>query len=405
MTLCSAALLIALHAEPAPWAPGGPSRGEDLRISLATIGAGDDQVASLGGHAAIAVVDTRLQQGRLYNFGVVEFSPDLILNFVLGKLDFHADEAAIRPTYEAYQALDREVRVQELDLTPEQALGLANALTVGVRPENRTYRYHHFDDNCATRPRDLIDRALGGALSRAANGRARMSLRDHSRRYTRVFPVISVWLDYMQNDTIDRPITVRDEAFLPDELEAQLDALTVGGRPVVKQKSTLYKSVNNPPPPVTVPRWNGWLALFSAVAGAAVLALSRSARPAARKVLAALVALVGVGWGTSGLLLFVLALFTGQRIAHGNENLLFINPLTLVLLPLGGLLWRGHPRARVALKWLTTGLAALAVLGVVLKALPAFDQDNWNIIALALPLTLALAVAFRWVPRRGATAG
>src|SRR4051812_24633719 len=79
VTLCSATLFLALHAAAAPpWAPGGPSRGEDLVISLATIGPGDE-VASMGGHAALAVVDTRLEQGRLYNFGVVEFSPDLML--------------------------------------------------------------------------------------------------------------------------------------------------------------------------------------------------------------------------------------------------------------------------------------------------------------------------------------
>src|SRR5688572_27807989 len=75
LTLSSAALLLALHIGPAPWAPGGPSRAEDLVISLATIGPGDG-VEAMGGHAALAIVDTRLEQGRLYNFGVVEFSPD-----------------------------------------------------------------------------------------------------------------------------------------------------------------------------------------------------------------------------------------------------------------------------------------------------------------------------------------
>src|SRR5207237_4626788 len=104
---------------------------------------------------------------------------------------------------------------------------------------------------------------------------ARMSLRDHARRYTQAFPMLSLWLDYMQNDEIDRPITRREEAFLPDELERQLDALVVDGQPVVKQRSTLYRSKTNPPPPLDTPRWAGWLAFGSALAGAAVLALRR----------------------------------------------------------------------------------------------------------------------------------
>lgn len=397
MTLCSVALLLALHAaDDAPWAPGGPSRPEDLVISLATIGPGDE-VASMGGHSALAVVDLKLDQGRLYNFGVVDFSTDLMLRFVLGQLDFHADEAAIRQTYDAYRALNRDVRVQQLAFTPEQALAAANALATGVLPQNRTYRYQHFDDNCATRPRDVIDRALSGALSRATSGPARASLRDHARRYTQAFPVISVWLDLMQNDSIDRPITQRDEAFSPDELERQLDALVLDGHPFVKQRTTLFESTR-PKTPLATPRWEVVLALLSLLFGGAAIALARNESPRARKLLGGLLAFIGVAWGTSGLLLFVLAFFTNQRVAHHNENLLFINPLTLALLPLGVLLFRGHPRAAPLLKWVTLLLAVGALLGVALKVLPAFDQQNANIIALVLPFSLACAVALRLRP-------
>ena len=392
--LCTAALLLALQADgPPPWSPGGPSRGEDLVISVATIGPGDG-LAYMGGHSALAVVDKRLEQGRLYNFGVIEFSPDLMMSFVLGKLDFHADEASIIATYDAYRALDRDVRVQVLDLTPAQALHAANALAVGVLPQNRTYRYHHFDDNCATRPRDIVDRALGGALSRDNTGPARMSLRDHARRYTQVRPILSVWLDYMQNDSVDRPITRRDEAFLPDELERQLDALVVDGKPVVKQRSTIYRSQNDPPTPNEVPRWTAWFAIGSLLAGAAVVALRRSRKPWARKTLGGLLALVGLVFGTSGLLLFVLGTFTEHLITHRNENLFFANPVTLALLPLGLMLFKDHRAAPSALKWVTLALAVSSVLGVALKVLPMLDQQNWNIIALTVPFTVATALAF-----------
>lgn len=402
MTLCSAALLIAVHAAPAaPWGPGGTSRGEDLIVSLATIGPGDD-VAAMGGHSALSVVDTRLEQGRLYNFGVVDFSPDLMVMFVVGKLDFHADEASILATYDAYRSLDREIRVQVLSLSPEQALAAANALAVGVLPENRTYRYHHFDDNCATRPRDVIDRALGGALSRATAGPARMSLRDHARRYTQVRPALALWLDAMQNDDIDRPIAQRDEAFLPDELERQLDALVIDGQPAVKQRSTLYRSKTHPPTPGETPRWEGWLALLSMLAGGAVMALSRSRRPAARKVLGGLLALEGLVWGGTGLLLFVLAVLVGNPITSRNENLLLINPVTLALLPLGIMLARDHARGPAALRWVTATLAASSLLAVAVKVLPMFDQQNWNVIAFVLPLTLASGLAFA-LPRAQST--
>jgi hypothetical protein len=397
LTFCAAALLLTLHAAEAPWAPGGPSRAEDLVVSLTTFGPGD-QVPELWGHAALAVVDTRLQEGRLYNYGVVDFAPGFLMKFLAGRMEFRVDDAPISATYDAYRERDRDIRVQELNFTPEQAMRAANALAVNVRPENCGYLYHHYNDNCSTRPRDIIDHALGGALSRATAGPARMSLREHTRRYSQAVPVLSVWLDYMQNDELDRPITVRDEAFLPDELERQLDALVVDGRPAVKHKSTLYTSKGVPPTPPDSPRWTLGLALASLLLGAALLALSRSPARPARIALGALLALEGLVWGVCGVFLFLIGVFTNNAVTHHNENLFFISPVTLVLLPLGVMTTWGSPRASVALKWVTSALAAIAALGLALKVLPMFDQQNWNVIALVLPLTLATGLAFR-VPR------
>ena len=49
----------------------------------------------------------------------------------------------------------------QVDLTPEEAMHVAKSLGTNVLPENRMYRYHHYNDNCSTRPRDIIDAAIG----------------------------------------------------------------------------------------------------------------------------------------------------------------------------------------------------------------------------------------------------
>jgi hypothetical protein len=386
-------LFFALHVGPAPWEPGGDSRAEDLVVSLATFGPGD-LVPELWGHSSLVVVDLRLHEGRLYNYGVVDFSEGFLGRFLAGRLEFHVDEAPILPTYDAYKALNRDVRIQELNLTPAQALLAANALAVNVRPENSGYLYHHFNDNCSTRPRDIIDRALGGALSRATAGPSRLSLRDHMRRYAQVIPPLSLWLDYMQNDELDRRITARDEAFLPDELERQLDGLVVDGQPVVKRKTLLFAATGRPPIPVETPHWTARLAVLSLVAGAGVFVLSRRRAKLARVALGAALALEGLAWGTSGPFLLALGTLTDNQVTHHNENLFLVNPITFALLPLGIMLMAGSARAVTALKWVTLALAAGAVLGLLLKALPAFDQQNWNIIAMVLPISLASAAAF-----------
>jgi hypothetical protein len=88
-------------------------------------------------------------------------------------------------------------------------------------------------------------------------------------------------------------------------------------------------------------------------------------------------------------LLAVLALFTEHTVTYWNENLFFVNPLSLALLPLGigyarGAAWaaRWHPRIWGA-------LAALALLGLVGKLLPNFDQENTLVWTLLAPPILA----------------
>jgi hypothetical protein len=68
----------------------------------------------------------------------------------------------------------------------------------------------------------------------------------------------------------------------------------------------------------------------------------------------------------------------------------------VVLAPLG--VYRA--RVRAAAWWLAAAVVALSLLGVVLKALPGFDQDNLFVIALVLPGQLVLA----WVLMRFARA-
>ena len=82
-------------------------------------------------------------------------------------------------------------------------------------------------------------------------------------------------------------------------------------------------------------------------------------------------------------------------------NLFLINPITFALLILGPMLMKGSKRALPGLKWVSVALAVTALLGVAAKVIPAFDQQNWNLICRVLPLSGATAAAF-WKPRQPA---
>jgi hypothetical protein len=418
LLLCLIALLVTpspAYARPMPPWGLGESRGEDLTVFLVTFGPGDD-VPSWFGHGSLVVEDKRLGQSRLYNYGMFSFDERMLARYAMGRLEFWVADAGTGSTFRFYRSLERDVRVQELDLSPAQKVEMGRLLAENVLPENRSYLYHHYNDNCVTRLRDMLDKVLGGQLRAATSDPGRMTLREHTRRYSAVNPAMSVLLDFLMNDEIDQPTTRWQEAFLPDELEHQVAGLQVVGedgtrRPLVAKNLKIYEATSRPPTPAEAPVYEpAMLALGLLLGGGAVgLALwgRRRGGRAPRILLGLESALVGLVAGLPGLVLCLMWLFTEHTVTYRNENLFLANPLTLLALPLGVQLLRGKERARERLRRLWQVLAGLALVGLALKALPPFDQDNWRLLALLLPTLVGLAVALElaraWAPAQAST--
>jgi hypothetical protein len=102
--------------------------------------------------------------------------------------------------------------------------------------------------------------------------------------------------------------------------------------------------------------------------------------------------------GIAGVVLAFLWIFTDHLYSYRNENLLQLNPVSLILCVLLVRAiwkrWRAGPAAsasslRQALL-VAIVVAVLSVAGFVLQALPHLDQVNGAIIALAMPLHLGV---------------
>jgi hypothetical protein len=228
-----------------------------------------------------------------------------------------------------------------------------------------------------------------------------MSIRKQAARYAAVNAPMSLLLDFLQNDTLDGPSTQKREAFLPDELEKQVQALQVkhpdgSTRPLVKRQYVWFKSKRAPVPdqPTNLVPWD--LGLGALLGGLAFWLVRRAqaGRKAARIVLGVTTSLWGLVLGILGTGLFVMALFTNHEVTFHNENLLFVNPVTFGLVPAGVWLVRNKPFAFARLRWLWTFFAAGAALDIACKILPWFDQDNWNVLALFVPVHVAMAAGF-----------
>lgn len=385
----------------------GESQPADIAVTLVTFSPGDSLV-EWWGHTSFVIEDRRTKHARLYNFGM--FGPKegdtlgFVKDFAKGRLIFWVADDSVLGTFGFYkQYLNRDVRLQELDLEPSEAMQIATALGTHVLPENRYYRYHHYNDNCSTRPRDIIDAALGGQLKAATAGPSRMTLRQHTLRYSRVNPPMSLILDYLQADSLDKPITMQQDAYLPDELEKQLANLQVkradgSVRPLVKQQLDWFKS-NRTPPPEVAPNWIPYELMVGLLLAGIAFALGhwgRTGKKGPRVLLGLSTAIIGLVLGVLGSALGFLMSFTDHDVTFGNENIFQANPVSLALLPLGVMLMWGAKRAPKWNRAVWSVLAAGSLLGVLIKVLPSADQANGNILSILVPLNVGFA-AMWWL--------
>jgi len=410
--LVALALPLAVGAIPlwsdgsAPWATG-VSDPKDLTVKLVTIGPAD-AIYTWWGHSALIVEDTRLQTARFYNYGLFSFEQEnFVLNFAMGRLWFQVGASDANRELAYYRYLKRSIHIQTLNLSAQKRLEMARFLEKNILPENRTYLYDHYYDNCATRVRDLIDRTVDGQLSAAADESGRMTLRQHTRRFTFHSSLMDWLLMFLMSDVIDGSIRQWEEMFLPVELEsnvARLVYLDENGlqKPLVSDSLLFYDSEETRSIESSAPAHWPWTLAFGCVFAFLILALGfwqRSGAKAAWILYGSCSAAVALVIGLLGTVLFFLAIFTDHTVTYANENLFLANPLTLFIVPFGiitAIKKRAEPRVgrSVSLGWLQLlwmVLAGLGALYLVLKLVPAFNQENGLAVATIIPVLFGFA--------------
>jgi len=344
------------------------------------------------GHNAI-VVDYSTVEGRArgepmaYNFGFFDLDePDFFTRFIRGEMSYRLVELPLRQDLAYYREVGRGVSLQWLDLTPAQATQLAAALAENAKPENARYRYDYFTDNCSTRVRDALDRALGGALQQQMSARSQGNT-YRSEAVRLASPAGWMWLgfDLGLGPYADRPLSRWQEAFIPMRLADSLrETKLADGRPLVTSEHVLLPHRIAPEPAEAPRHW--WPYALAGIALAFVILLVGKHRPR----LLAVAALPF--WTLSGLLGLLLAFIwccTAHRAGWANHNLLLLNPLCMLLLPGGLRVARGRDPGPWFRRWLG-GIAACALIALALQLLPdAQYAAPW--IALLLPVHLALA--------------
>ena len=386
---------------PPPWAMGA-SRAEDLVVKLVTIGPADP-IYTWWGHSALIVEDVRFNISRFYNYGLFSFDQEnFILNFVMGRLWFQVGASDAERELAYYRYLGRSIRIQTLNLAPQKRLEMAQFLENNILPQNRTYLYDHYNDNCATRVRDLIDATVDGQLSKAAAAPGRMTLREHTHLFTAHSFFMDWLLMFLMSDVIDHPVTRWQEMFLPIELERNVAALRYrddrGVEKDLVSKTDIYhqgreQRIISEDVPGNWPR----ALLLGLIPAAAAILLGYRVRLGGKRawtLYGIYSSVLGIVLGFPGIALFFMSTFTDHTVTYANENLFLANPLTFLAVPFGLIAAvRGGKRGRRLLQLLCFALAGLAAAYLLLKLLPALNQRNGLALATVLPVLFGFAAA------------
>jgi hypothetical protein len=369
--------------------------GSNLEVSLITYGPGETYWERFG-HDAIELRDSVSGEAVDFNYGVFDFNEsNFFINFARGRMHYLMDAEYSEPEQASYAQDGRSVTRQRLALTPEQASALRDFLLWNLRPENAGYPYDYYADNCTTRVRDALDKALGGVLKSQLTARAGgMTYRQQTARLMSAQPWLMLVLDLGLGPYADQPLNAWQESFLPMVLQAQLRDVHVdnghGGQRPLLQGEQLLSPNRLDAPPEAAPD----LRLPLALAGLLVAMLIVSSRrwwPTGYALLGTLYLLAA---GLVGLLLLGLWTLTTHHSAWANANLLLYNPLAFLLLPT---LWRA--RRGLAASRFIDGVIALqllaALIAILLHLLPGTVQQNQPWLLFALPCWLALAWSLR----------
>ena len=223
------------------------SAADSIEIGLVTC-TPHEEIYSLYGHTALRYHDLRTGEDLVFNYGVFNYQqPFFVLRFVFGKTDYELGIASFKGFCEYYREWGSQVTEQLLDLRPEEKRNIALALEINWRPENRIYRYNFFYDNCATRPRDIIERNVLGRVVYQPRFDYMPSYRDMIHQHTLLHPWAAFGNDLLLGVKSDRKTTQREQHFLPENLQYDFDRAQIVApdgttRQLVKERRVIVEA-------------------------------------------------------------------------------------------------------------------------------------------------------------------
>jgi hypothetical protein len=200
----------------------------DTTVYLITCGPGTDTY-SIYGHSAIRIYIPKNKSDMVYNWGVFDFgAPNFAWNFAKGRLDYYVREEPLSQFLKDYIYERRYVYSQRLNINPDETKRLVSLIYENIKPENATYKYDFFYDDCSTRIRDIFEKSVGVKMLYPPVELGEIpTFRNMVSKYQYPYPWLQFGIDLIMGSTSDKRASYRDRMFLPLDMQKELSETVV----------------------------------------------------------------------------------------------------------------------------------------------------------------------------------
>lgn len=368
----------------------GNMLSDSATLSLITCSPGP-QIYALFGHTAIRLVDPARGLDIVFNYGMFNFNkPNFYLKFIQGATDYELGAYETKYFLPEYRERNSSVTEQMLNLTTAEKQQLADALFVNYQPENREYRYNFVYDNCSTRPRDKIlsvikDKVVYDYVSEP------QTFRNWVGTYTGENTWAKFGIDMLLGREADELSTRWSSMFLPEVLCREFGAVKIiahdgttrslvnAEKIIVSRQDSIVKT-NYLQLPITV--------TLTVLLLGVLLIFYEKRRKKYYKIIDSVLLIVS---GLAGVIIFYLMFFSVHPLVHSNFNLLWCNPLNILV---GLFLWNTKLRSVINYFQLANVLLFFGALLVFVLSVQALN------VAFIPLIVLLLVRSVNWIMKK-----
>ena len=311
---------------------------KDYVISVLTMGPGSSLSDSFG-HSAIRVQDKSKNYDLVFNYGVYDFNdPNFYSNFIKGYLNYSLGVSYYKDFKSSYISNNRSIKEQVLLLPDVLNRKIADRLIFNSKPENKNYRYDYFSNNCSTIIKDIIDESLidydyenDYVVEKKGKNTYRNLIYENINKNSWG----SLGIDICLGSYIDQEIDVKKNTFLPEYLFEYLNS-SYYKHPDLSNKIKLVKKnnfINYENKEFQNLNSNNLfyspLFIFIIIS---IFLLFLSLRDLNNKAIHLILQSTHIITSAIGFLLLFLWFFTDHFTSAYNYNLLWANPLNIILI-------------------------------------------------------------------------